>query len=115
MTTTSEVRQVIRHKLAHPKGGMSLLDEGNVVKTVVKDMAGKIAKKIAKGELSDILKTPAPAYIHYPRTYLEGACMDLSYSSKYLTAAARTDNPIERMKNVICMYVGGQHINPAEM
>jgi len=113
--TTAESREVIRHKLAHPKGGMNLTDEGNVVKTAFKDMAGKLAKKIARGQISDLLKTPAPAYIHYPRTYLEGACMDLSYSQKYLTLAARTDNPIERMKNVICMYVGGQHINPAEM
>jgi hypothetical protein len=115
MSTTTEPSQVNRHKLAHAKGGMNLLDEGNIVKAVVKDMAAKIAKKIAKGQIKDLLSTPAPAYIHYPRTYLEGACMDLSYSQKYLTLAAQTEDPIERLKNIICMYVGGQHINPSQM
>ena len=45
----------------------------------------KIAKKLAKADLSDILKTPAPAYVHHPRSYLEGACYDLSYSGRFLT------------------------------
>jgi hypothetical protein len=87
MTNTEPV-EIIRHKLAHPKGGMNLIDEGNVVMTAFKDVVSKIAKKIVKVQLADILKTPTPAYVHYPRTYLEGACMDLSYSQKYLTRAA---------------------------
>ena len=72
--TNTEPAEGIRHKLAHPKGGINLYDEGNIVKVAFKEMATKIAKKIAKGQISDLLKTPAPAYMHYPRTYLEGAC-----------------------------------------
>lgn len=53
---------------------MCLIDEGNIVMTAFKDTVGKIAMKIAKAQFSDLLKTPAPAYVHYPRTYLEGAC-----------------------------------------
>ena len=79
MTSTEPV-EVIRHKLAHPKGGMNLYDEGGMAVAVFKDMVSKIAKKIAKAQLADILKTTTPAFIHFPRTYLEGACLDLSYS-----------------------------------
>lgn len=32
-----------------------------------------------------------------------------------MTAAAQATDPIERLKNILCMYVGGQHINPSEM
>jgi hypothetical protein len=110
-----ENKELLRHRLAHPKGGINLYDEGNVVVTAFKDFMGKIAKKLVKAQLGDLLRTPAPAYVHYPRTYLEGACMDLSYSGRYLTAAAHTADPIERLKNIICMYIGGQHLNPAQM
>jgi hypothetical protein len=115
MTTNTEPHELIRHKLAHPKGGINLYDEGNVVMTAFKDTVGKIAMKIAKAQFADLLKTPAPAYVHYARTYLEGACQDLCLSQRFLTLAARTDDPIERLKYIVCMYVGGQHINPAEM
>lgn len=73
----------------------------------------KVAKKLIKADLSDILRTPAPAYVHHPRTYLEGAYYDMSLSSRFLTQAAKTDDPIERLKLILCMYVGGHHINPA--
>jgi hypothetical protein len=88
--SSTDLRVGPRHKLAHPKGGMQLHDEGNIVIAVFKDFVGKIAKKIIKADFGDILRTPAPAFVHYPRTYLEGACMDLSYSSTYLTKAAET-------------------------
>lgn len=38
----------MRHKLAHPKGGMNLIDEGNVIPGAVKDFMGKVANKIIK-------------------------------------------------------------------
>ena len=38
-----------RHKYAHPKGGMKLYDEGNVIPQAVKDYSTKIASKIIKG------------------------------------------------------------------
>jgi hypothetical protein len=38
----------LRHRLAHPKGGIHLYDEGNVVMSAFKDFMGKIAKKIVK-------------------------------------------------------------------
>jgi hypothetical protein len=53
--------------------------------------------------------------MHYPRTYLESACIDASFCSRYLTKAAANDDPVERLKLIVSMYVGGQHINAAEI
>jgi hypothetical protein len=39
--------------------------------------------------------------------------MDVLLCQRFLTPAAETDNPFERLKYIICMYVGGSHINPA--
>lgn len=103
-----------RHKLGHPKGGIQLLDDGGVIPGAVKDMAGKITSKLIKGDFSDILKTPAPAYIHVERTYVEGAAADVIWSSKYLTKAAETSDPIERLKLVITSYLAGNHISPSD-
>lgn len=101
-----------RHKLGAPKGGLAIRDEGGIVPGAVKDFMARITNKIAKGDFSDILKTPAPAYVHVERTYVEGAAADLIWSSKYLTKAAETSDPIERLKLVVTSYLAGNHISP---
>lgn len=110
--TESEIKPVIRHHLAHPKGGIILRDEGNVAPKAIKDVFARATKKLMQGEFADVLKTPSPAFFHHHRSYLEGAAYDLSYSSKFLSAAAKTSDPLERMKLVLAMYIGGHHINP---
>ena len=102
----------VRHKLAHPKGGIQMLDETGVIPGAVKELAGKITNKLIKGDFGDILKTAAPARIHVARSYIEGAAADLIWSSKYLTQAARTNDPIERLRLVITSYLAGNHITP---
>lgn len=103
-----------RHKLAHAKGGLAILDEGGIIPGAIKDTFSKIASKIVKGDFGEVLKTPAPAYMHVERTYVEGAAADLVWSSKFLTAAAGTEDPIERLKLVTCSYLAGNHISPTD-
>jgi hypothetical protein len=79
----------------------------------VKDYAGKIASKVVKGQLGDLLRISSPSFIHSPLTYLQGAAMDLSLSSRYLTKAALTNDPFERLRLILAMYIGGSNINPA--
>lgn len=74
----------------------------------------KVARKFSKFEFSDLLKTPAPAYMHFPRTYLESAAIDYSLATPYLTKAIETQEPIERLKNIVCFYAGGNHINVSQ-
>jgi Oxysterol-binding protein len=103
-----------RHKLANPKGGIQMIDDGGIVPGVVKDMIAKIGNKVMKGEIGDVLKIPTPAFAHVERTYVEGAAADLAWSSKYLTRAAATSDPIERLKLVITSYLAGNHITPSD-
>ena len=87
-TKEYEVSSYKRHKYAHPKGGMQLHDEGNIIGTAVKDILGKVANKIMKVEFTDILKMSSPACIHCPNTYLDCAAMDVKGYSQYLNLAA---------------------------
>lgn len=98
---------IARHPLAHPKGGMSLFDEGGVIPAATKEILAKVANKLIKVQFSDILKMSAPALIHSPVTYLECAAMDMRNSARYLTKAAETKDPIHRLKLITCMYLGG--------
>ncbi|CDW73094.1 UNKNOWN [Stylonychia lemnae] len=110
-----EENQFPRHRLAHKNGGIVLIDEGNVIPQAFKELLSKIGKKILKGEFSDLLKTPAPAYMHYPRTYLQGSAKDLSLAPLYFKKAAEATDPIERLKWVVATYIGGHHINVSQM
>ena len=47
LTTVQEEKP--RHKFAHPKGGMNLYDEGNIIPAAFKEYVSKIANKIIKG------------------------------------------------------------------
>jgi hypothetical protein len=58
-----------------------------------------------------MMRTPGPAYMHYPRTYLESTAIDLCLAPKYFKKASETSDPVERIKWVIATYVGGHHIN----
>ena len=49
----------------------------------------------------------APAFIHSPNSYLECAAMDMRNAATYLNHAAETRDPIERLKLITAMYVGG--------
>ena len=112
---TGSDQEFSRHPLAHANGGLQLVDEGNIIPQAFKDVLSKIALKFTKGEFQNLLKTPGPAYMHYPRTYLEGAAVDLSLAATYLTKAAETTDPVERLKNVLCSYIGGMHINVSQI
>ena len=39
--------------------------------------------------------------------------MDLAFSSRYLSRAAKEKDPVKRLQLITCMYVGGQHISPS--
>jgi len=68
-----------------------------------------------KAEFSDLLKTPAPAVMHFPRTYLEAAAIDISLAPLYFKKAAEVTDPVERLKYVVAAYIGGSHINISQL
>lgn len=53
------------HPYAHPKGGFIMADEEKIIPAAIKEMTKKIAGSLMKGQLHDITKNPAPAYLHH--------------------------------------------------
>ena len=101
---------------AHPfqaeKGGILLKDEDNVVPEAIKDIAAKVAKSIAKGQLADVTKTPSPSILHHFFSHHAMLKNDLTYCRKYLKPAAAEANSVERMKYVVAFYMSSHFINP---
>jgi len=112
MDTSEEAK---RHQHAHPEGGLRLLDEGEELSTAMKEMFGRIKSQILKGEFHNLLKTPSPARIHSHMSYLKVAAIDLSYCEQFFEEAAKTPDPVERLKLVTTCYVAGHHIGASEM
>ena len=56
---------------------MSLYDEGNIIPSAFKDYMGKIANKLIKAQITDLLKISSPSFIHSPITYVQGAANDV--------------------------------------
>lgn len=54
-----------------------------------------------------MMRVPAPAYMHFPRSFLDVTAIDLSHAFRYMQKAAETKDPIERLKLVASMYIGG--------
>ena len=96
------------HELAHPGGGMKLVDEGNLIPDLVKAQVKRVGKEIGKGQFADLTKLPAPAKFHIPYSSLQLNAYGQVLTSHLLNAATATD-PLERLKWVIGYYVGGQH------
>ena len=83
------------------------MDEGGIIPAAAKEIIANVANKLIKVQFSDILKMSAPALIHSPISYLECAANDMRNSARFLTKAAETRDPIERLKLITCMYIGG--------
>lgn len=99
------------HADVYKTGGIKIIDEGNVFPPALKEAAGKIAAKVMKGELGDIMKVATPAQIHNPGSHLT-LKMNESSLVNYLTTAAQVADPVERLKTAIPYFVCGLFISP---
>ena len=98
------------HPYSHPKGGFIMLDEEKVIPKSIKEMSKKVLGSLIKGQIHDITKNPAPAYLHHPISALAMCKNDMTQCG-ILKQAAKTSDPIERMKLVIKYYVATQFYN----
>lgn len=51
-------------------GGIDLRDEEGVVRGAIKELVQKVAKKALKGQVTDLMSTPAPSQIHDTMSHL---------------------------------------------
>lgn len=50
---------------AHESGGFIMRDDEGLIPKSIKEMLGKFATKILKGQIMDLSTTPSPAYLHH--------------------------------------------------
>ena len=53
------------HSNAGVKGGFDLVDAEGVIPAAIKEIGNKVAARVGKGQLGDISRIPAPAYVHH--------------------------------------------------
>jgi len=94
---------------AAPNGGFKI-DDPEALKAqrgVIWDFLKTLGQKFLQG--ADLSSTPFPVYINEPRSYLEMLCDGWCTAPTYLTQAAKTTDPVERLKLVITFAISGLH------
>jgi len=92
---------------AAPTGGWRVLDEKAVQdqRGVVWDLIKQLGQTITQG--ISLTRIAIPIYIAEPRSYLQMVADGWCYGPVYLQKAAETNDPIERMKNVVTFAIAG--------
>jgi len=97
-----------------PDGELKLVDE-NMIKQqrgVVMEVAKQLAKSVMEGR--GVVGLSLPVRIFEPRSTLERIVDWWSFAPTYLTTAARTEDPVERMKNVIAFCISGLYVSASQ-
>jgi len=110
--TDEEPNADVRHPAAHKDGGLLLKDEDGLGVKALKETLSSFGKKVAKGQIHDLMCIPGPSCCHAPYSYLQALITDMSYAPRFLTPAAKSSDYIERLKLIATMYLAGQHIQP---
>ena len=85
----------------------ALLISASVVWTILKEVGNSIL------DGRDLSTLTLPIDLFEPCSFLEKMCVSWSFAPTYLTAAARTTDPLERFKLVLCFVLAGIHLAPA--
>lgn len=85
------------HPQACASGGITTSDNEGIIASAVKEIAKKIAEKAMRGQISDMIGIPAPAYIHHHTSHLNLVQNDMTQCN-FLLKAFQESDPVERMK-----------------
>lgn len=94
-------------------GQLKMTDEQEVARQrgVVWTIIKEVGNSILDGR--DLSTLTLPIDLFEPCSFLEKMTISWSYAPVYLTAAARTTDPLERFKLVISFVIAGIHLAPA--
>lgn len=93
------------------KGGILIRDEAKIIPAAFKEIANKVASQLAKGKITNLSKTPAPAYLHHYFTHQHMLANDI-INVHHLRKAATLTDPVERLKLLIQFFMTSHFINP---
>lgn len=94
-------------------GQLKMTDEQEVAnqRGVVWTILKEVGNSILDGR--DLSTLTLPIDLFEPCSFLEKMCVSWAFAPTYLTAAARTTDPLERFKLVMCFVLAGIHLAPA--
>ena len=98
-----------------PSGELKIVDPEILKnqKGIVKDALHSLIKSIAEGR--GVVGVSLPIRIFEPRSLIERMCDFWMFAPKFLTAAAQSTDPIERLKYVTAFYIGGMHLGASQV
>lgn len=98
-----------------PTGELKLVDE-EILKTqkgILTEVFSSLLKSIAEGR--GVVGVSLPVRIFEPRSLLERMCDWWTFLPQYIVPAAQITDPIERMKRVISMAIGGLYVSARQL
>lgn len=75
----------------------------------ITEIVGKVSGAALKGQVVDMFKIPAPAFVHYKGSHLT-LCQNDFIRLDYMKKATEATDPIERMKWVMTFFISGNFI-----
>lgn len=99
-----------RMERASITGGMVFNDpkEGEMLRRSLQYLAQRVGGSVLSGNVN-FTRMSMPVHLNEPRSLLERITDDWAYAPHYLSAAARTDDPVQRVKLVAAFVVSGLH------
>jgi hypothetical protein len=94
-----------RSSVADKEGGICIPDEDNTVGLMI-EVFKKMGKKLGEGGGFDLASIPKPVRVCSNISYLENLSYDFAYCSPYISTAAKTTDPVQRMKYLIPFLLG---------
>jgi len=107
-------KEVFKYFAKGKDGGLKMLNEEEVSRqrTVVWDLVKDIGNSLMEGrELSNLT---LPIQLFEPKSFLERMTESWLFAPIYLTRAALTTDPVERLKYVVAFFLAGIHFAPSE-
>ena len=98
------------HPWACTSGGITTSDTEGVISSALKEIGQKIAEKALRGQITEMVGIPAPAYVHHHTSHLNLQQNDMTQCHFLLKAFAESD-PLERLKLVMAYYISGQYVS----
>lgn len=105
----TDEEKALLHVDAHADGGLACNNKAlwETQREAIMEWVKSMSKQLLTGNLN-LINTPFPVKIFEPRSYLEKLA-DVWVYPRYLSEAAKTRDPLERMKFVITWFIAGLH------
>jgi len=103
-------KRIFEQNERHPSGGLKFKDEADLKKQ--RGVAWDVIKNLGNSTLEgkDLVNTSLPIYLFEPRSFLERLTDIFAYAPHYLPKAAKSTDPVERLKNVVAFAISGLHL-----